>query len=42
MLPHINFFCRHPAIPTLHDFFFDIDGSIELVTDLMEGEWPKL
>ncbi|EFN59416.1 hypothetical protein CHLNCDRAFT_137935 [Chlorella variabilis] len=27
----------HPAIPRLHDYFFDEDGSIELVMDLMEG-----
>lgn len=30
--------CRHPAIPCLYNYFFDDDGSIELVTDLMEGE----
>ncbi|KAL4430960.1 hypothetical protein ABPG75_006216 [Micractinium tetrahymenae] len=27
----------HPAIPQLHDYFFDEEGSIELVIDLMEG-----
>ncbi|KAI3433566.1 hypothetical protein D9Q98_003377 [Chlorella vulgaris] len=27
----------HPAIPCLYNYFFDDDGSIELVTDLMEG-----
>jgi hypothetical protein len=31
--------CSHPAIPHLHDYFFDEDGSIELVMDLMEGGW---
>ncbi len=30
--------CRHPAIPRLHDYFFDEQGAIELVIDLMEGE----
>ncbi|KAI8107668.1 hypothetical protein M9435_002696 [Picochlorum sp. BPE23] len=27
----------HPAIPDLVDFFFDTNGTIEIVTDLMEG-----
>lgn len=27
----------HPAIPQLEDFFFDTDGRIELVLELMEG-----
>ena len=28
----------HPAIPSLHDYFFDSkDGSIELIMELMEG-----
>jgi len=27
----------HPSIPLLYDYFFDTDGSIDLVMELMEG-----
>ena len=37
----VHSLCSHPAIPHLHDYFFDEDGSIELVMDLMEGGWAE-
>ena len=27
----------HPSIPRLVDFFFDTNGTIEIVTELMQG-----
>ena len=38
LIPRCDHDCRHPAIPHLVDFFFDMDGRIELVMELMEGE----
>jgi hypothetical protein len=29
--------CRHPAIPVLEDYFFDVNGTIELVMELLRG-----
>eukprot|EP00238_Polyblepharides_amylifera_P008300 CAMPEP_0196587616 /NCGR_PEP_ID=MMETSP1081-20130531/58061_1 /TAXON_ID=36882 /ORGANISM="Pyramimonas amylifera, Strain CCMP720" /LENGTH=637 /DNA_ID=CAMNT_0041909851 /DNA_START=59 /DNA_END=1972 /DNA_ORIENTATION=+ len=28
---------RHPSIPTLHDFFYDAQGNLFLVTELLSG-----